>query len=389
MKRLDIKTLAVCLVLISSLLLGAGCDLLPTVTTPPPTTPAPAANVTETTAEKPVTPAPGPTTTIPTSPLLPIASTPAPPLPSIADVVARVKPSVVAINTEVTLLDFFNRPRSEEGAGSGLIIREDGLIITNNHVVQNARTISVTLDDGRTFPVDLATVKTDTLTDLAILKINASSLPAAQVGDSSRMRVGDWVVAIGNALGEGIRATQGIISRQNASLNVDSTEILYGLIETDAAINPGNSGGPLVNMAGEVIGITNAKLAAVGIEATGFAISTETAVPVIQQLITAGRAVHPWLGVSLVPIDQVLIQEFNLAADKGAFVAQVVSDSPAGVAGLQPEDVIVSFAGKEVTSVAGLITAIRQSQVGQKVEIVYWRGKTKNTATTTLVERPQ
>src|SRR3990172_2461792 len=245
MKQTNLKVLIVSLLLISSLLFGAGCDLLSTANTTAPSSPAVA------------TPVNG--GVVPT-PLIPSAATPAQPLPSVADVVAKVKPSVVAINTEVAALDFFNRPSSQKGAGSGWIIREDGLIITNNHVVEGAKTISVTLDDGRTFPVDLKTVATDRLTDLAVLKIDATNLPAAQVGDSSKMRVGDWVVAIGNALGEGTRATQGIISRQNALVEVDNTQTLYGLIETDAAINPGNSGGPLVHMSGQVIGINSAQL---------------------------------------------------------------------------------------------------------------------------------
>src|SRR3990172_1953111 len=244
MRKTNIKILFVSVLLTITLLFGAGCDLLTTNNTTaqptPPVTPA---------TTKPATPNP-----------VPVASTQSPALPSIADVVAKVKPSVVAINTEVTFFDFFNRPSSQKGAGSGWIIRQDGVIITNNHVIEGAKTISVTLDDGRTFPVDLKTVATDPLTDLAVLKIDATNLPAAQVGDSSKMRVGDWVVAIGNALGEGTRATQGIISRQNALVEVDNTQTLYGLIETDAAINPGNSGGPLVHMSGQVIGINSAQL---------------------------------------------------------------------------------------------------------------------------------
>jgi serine protease Do len=378
MEKTNIKVLLVSLLLVLSLLFGAGCSLISTANTSVPTSP-PAANVTQTAPEKTVTPPVKEETTAPTQ---------SPALPSIADVVAKVKPSVVAINTEVTALDYFNRPSSQKGAGSGWIIRDDGIIITNNHVVEGAKTISVTLDDGRTFPVDLKTVATDPLTDLAVLKIGVTNLPAVQVGDSSKMRIGDWVVAIGNALGEGTRATQGIISRQNVSLTVDQTEILYGLIETDAAINPGNSGGPLVNLSGEVIGITSAKLAAVGIEATGFAISTETAMPVIQQLINTGHAIHPWLGVSLYPIDQLIIQDYKLAVDKGSLVVEVSAGSPAGIAGLQAKDVIVSFAAKKVDTVDDLIQAIRQAQVGQKVEIIYWRGTTKSTTTATLVERP-
>lgn len=370
---MNVKGLAVTLVIVLSLLFSAGCDLISVTSTPTTSN-----NITQATPEESVNPAPT---------QIPIVTQPSISLPSIADVVAKVKPAVVAINTEVPSVSIFG-PTTQKGAGSGWIIRQDGLIITNNHVVEGAQSISVTLDDGRTFSVDLKTVATDPLTDLAVFKIDATGLPAAEVGDSAKMRIGDWVVAIGNSLGEGIRATQGIVSRKDVSLTVEQTDILYGLIETDAAINPGNSGGPLVNMAGQVIGITSAKLAAVGIEATGFAIGTETAMPIIEQLINTGKAIHPWLGVSLYPLDQVIIQTYGLAVDKGALVVEVSNKSPAGLAGLRSRDVIVGFAGKEISSVNALIQAIRQAKVGQQVEIIYWRGSTKHTTTTTLIERP-
>ena len=254
--------------------------------------------------------------------------------------------------------------------------------------MKGAERISVTLDDGRTFLVELSSLATDPLTDLAVLKIEAENLPVVTIGNSSRMRVGDWVVAIGNALGEGTRATQGIVSRQDISVPVDNTQVLYGLIETDAAINPGNSGGPLVNMAGEVIGITSAKLSAVEIEGTGFAIGVETAIPVIQQLIKTGYAVHPWLGVSLYPVNQLVIERFELTIDRGVFIMEAVADSPAGRAGLEPEDVIVSFAGKDVETVEDLIKAIRSAQVGQEVAITFWRGGNEITTSAILIERP-
>lgn len=307
-------------------------------------------------------------------------------LPSIADVVARVKPSVVAINTEITSVDFFNRPFTQGGAGSGWIISEDGYIVTNNHVIENAGTITVTLDDGRTVPATVVGV--DILTDLAVIKIDAGDLLAVTVGAPERLRVGDWVVAIGNSLGRGIRATQGIVSLQGASIQVEASQILYGLIETDAAINPGNSGGPLVNMAGEVIGITSAKYAEVGVEGVGYAISTETAMPVIEQLITSGVAVHPWLGVSVFTVNQMVVEEFNLAVEEGAFVTEVIPDSPAGKAGLTAEDVITGFAGKDITSADDLIIAIRSARVGEEVEITFWRDNTANTTHATLTERP-
>lgn len=372
MKSINTKSLALCLVLILSLTPGVGCSVLPEVDTSPPTPPPAADNATPIDSGWP----------------LPSTETQAPTLPSIADVVAKVKPSVVAINSEVTTRDFFDRPLTREvPVGSGWIIDEAGYIVTNNHVAQGAApNIIVILDDGRVFTAEI--VGADEITDLAVLKINAENLTAATVGDSDRLRVGDWVVAIGNSLGRGIRATQGIVSRQGASVQVNRNQTLYGLIETDAAINPGNSGGPLVNMAGEVIGITSAKLAAVEVEGVGYAISTKAAMPTIQQLINTGYAVHPWLGVSLYTINQYVVERFDLTIATGAFVVEVVADSPADTAGLQPEDVIVGFAGKEITTVDDLIQAIRSAQVGQEVAIIYWRGDTETTIYATLVERP-
>ena len=211
--------------------------------------------------------------------------TESPVLASIADVVAAVKPSVVAIDTEITI-NMFRRSVTQAGAGSGWIIDESGIIVTNYHVIEGATTIVVTLDDGRTFTVDLATVASDPLNDLAILYINAGSLPAINIGDSSELRVGDWVVSIGNPLGMGISAKEGIVSRLSVSLTVEG-QTLDRFLETSAAINPGNSGGPLVNMRGEVIGITSAKISSVGVEGMGYAISINDAIPAIQQLIAS------------------------------------------------------------------------------------------------------
>jgi len=206
-----------------------------------------------------------------------------PELFSIADAVAVVKPSVVAIDTEVTVR-YFRRSFTQQGAGSGWIISADGYVVTNNHVVAGASSIRVTLDDGRTFQVDPNTVANDPLNDLAVLKIDAQNLPIAVVGDSTKLRVGDYVVAIGNSLGMGISAKEGIVSRLDVFLVTDG-QTLDNLIETSAAINPGNSGGPLVNMKGEVIGITSAKVASLGVEGLGYAISTNKATPIIKGLI--------------------------------------------------------------------------------------------------------
>ncbi len=342
--------------------------------------------------------APQPPVAIPTS--IPTASNPINPgytlleassselLPSIADVVAKVKPSVVAINTEMTAYDIFNQPVPQHGAGSGWILDKNGIIVTNNHVVEGATKITVTLDDGRTFTVDASKVSADSLSDLAVLKIDASGLPALTVGDSTKMRLGDWVVAIGNALGEGTSATDGIISRLGTTIPTDTGETLHDLIQTNAAINPGNSGGPLVNMAGEVIGITSAKFSAVGVEGMGYAISTHAASPIIEGLVQKGYIVRPWLGLSVTTVNQWLIMTQNLAVDSGCFLTEVMANSPAAKAGLSAGDVIVSFDGKDITSDTDFLDALYNSQAGQTVRIIYWRGQAKNSTMATLAETP-
>jgi serine protease Do len=371
MKRVNIKYLVISAILILVLSLSGGC-LLPDTETSPTSGSAPTNTVDQI----------DPNWTPPT------VESNAPVLPGIADVVAKVKPSVVAINTEVITYDFFNRPSTQEGAGSGWIIDETGIIVTNNHVIEGAESITVTLDDGRVFSVDIDTVATDPLTDLAILKIDTENLPAVSVGDSNELRVGDWVVAIGNSLGERISATNGIVSALEVSLSVSSGQTLYDLVQTDAAINPGNSGGPLVNMAGEVIGITSIKIATVGVEGMGYAISINTALPIIEDLVALGYVIRPWLGVGLWTVDEGLASQYGLAVNQGSLITEVVPDSPADKAGLESGDVIVSFEDREITNTDDLIQAIRATQIGQEVEITYWRDETKSTTYATLIESP-
>jgi serine protease Do len=318
----------------------------------------------------------------------PIVDTESPTLPSIADVVEKVYPSVVAINTEVVTLDLFRTPLTQKGAGSGWIIDKDGIIVTNNHVVEGAKKVTVELSDGRTFDADPQNIHTDQLTDLAVIKIDATDLPAASTGDSSKLRVGDWVVALGNPLGEGIRAKEGTVSGLKVSLDVEQGQTLDDLIETSAAINPGNSGGPLVNMKGEVIGITSAKVAAVGVEGLGYAISSKTAIPIIEQLITQGYIIRPWLGVTLYTVDQYVAAINRLPVSKGVVVAYVMPGSPAAEAGLQELDVITKFKGQDVTTAEQLINAIHDSNIGDEVTITFVRGNETKTITTRLVQSP-
>ena len=371
MKRLNIKYLAVSLVLILSLMLGAGCALLPSIEVSPTPTPTPTATQTP----------------IPIDPSwTPPSESQATTLPTIADVVAKVKPSVAAINTKVITYDIFNRPFTQEGAGSGWIIREDGIIVTNNHVVEGAESVTVTLDDGRTFPAE--EVRSDSLTDLAVIKINTQNLPAVDIGSSSKLRVGEWVVAIGNSLGLGISAKEGIVSRQEVSVTVSAGQTLYDLIETSAAINPGNSGGPLVNMAGEVIGITSAKIADIGVEGMGYAISSKVALPIIQELVNIGYVVRPWLGIGLYTVTQYVALRYDLTVDSGVLITAITPGSPASKAGLESGDVITKVNGDEINTTEELMQAIHSYQIGEEIEITFWRGDTKDTTHATLVESP-
>jgi len=212
-------------------------------------------------------------------------------------------------------------------------------------------------------------------------------LPYAYWGDSSSLSLGEWVLAIGNALGEGIIATQGIVSRLNVSMNVEGNT-LYGLIQTTTAINPGNSGGPLVNMSGEVIGITSVKIVASEVEGMGFAISSDEAEPIVLDLIRYGRVTYPWLGVGLSTVNPLLAAAMDLSVDRGALIVTVVANSPADTAGLREDDIITRFEDKEISDVADLVQAIRVCEVGQEVKIDFVRGENINTTSARLVERP-
>ncbi len=363
----QVKRFLVMIVLVALLALG-GCTLL---NPPPPASTTPVA-----------TPAPiEPNWTPPQ--IQSVASL----APDLSTVVGKVEPSVVAINVRITSFNIFNVPVTQEGAGSGWIIDPNGLVVTNNHVVQGATSIDVTLSDGRLFTSQQ--VVADPVSDLAVVKINASGLPALAIGDSAGMKVGMQVAAIGNALGLGISMTGGYISRLNASITISSiNETLYNLIETDAAINPGNSGGPLINTAGQIIGITNAKLVATGVTGIGYAISTQTAIPVIQQLVQKGYVTRPYLGVAFQTVNPSITALYGLAVDTGALITQVASGSPAGNAGLKAGDVIVAINGKTVSTASDAVQILSASQIGQKVTITYWRGSTKYTVDITLIQNP-
>jgi S1-C subfamily serine protease len=256
-----VKTILVSLTLIIVLIAGSSCSL-------------PLTESTTTSAMSEVS-----TSSLSASPVADIDSVSV--LPDFVSVIAEVKPSVVAITTEASVR-VFGRQFTQEGAGSGWIIDENGLIVTNSHVVEGAESVTVTLEDGRTFPAE--SVITESEADLALIQIDARDLPALEIGSSSDIQVGEWVVAIGNALGLGTSATKGIVSALGVSITISAGDTMDELIQTDAAINPGNSGGPLVNMLGQVVGINTVKVSDVGVEGMSYAISIDKAIPIFEEL---------------------------------------------------------------------------------------------------------
>lgn len=362
-----ISFIAIVLVLVMAFSAIAGCTL-PGIEFITPTA-APVDGPTATPASPPIavpdqqwTPAPVSKDTVPSMQL-----------PSFADVVEKVKPSVVAVVVETAGLSIFLEPVPQKGAGTGVIIDSKGYIVTNNHVVEGATTIKVTLGDGRTFDASIA--GRDPSTDVAVIRIQADNLQPAKIGDAGKLRVGDWVIAVGNALAleGGPTVTTGVVSYLGRSIQESSGAVLNDLIQTDAAINPGNSGGPLVNLAGAVVGINTAIVG--GAQNIGFSISMATALPIIQQLINEGRVIRPWLGVELLTVSRATASQYGLAVTEGVLLIRIVPGSPADRAGLKAGDVIQTFAGQKVTSASQMRTAIQSQKVGAVVEVTYVRGK--------------
>ena len=309
-------------------------------------------------------------------------------LPSITSVVDEVNPAVASIVVGTVTYDWWGQSVPSEQAGSGIIIDKRGYIVTNNHVVDGATSITVSIPDGRTFNATL--VGTDPATDLAVIKINGDNLPTASFGNSSAMRIGDWVVAIGNALAldGGPTVTAGVVSATGRSITEDSGTTLYDLIQTDAAINPGNSGGPLINLNGEVIGINTAKVSSVDVSGVGFAISSDSAKPVIDALITRGYISRPYLGVSLVTVTSAIANYYDLGTATGALISEVGQNSPAATAGLKVGDVITAIDGKVINTSDDAIKAIRSHSIGDTIQVSYYRGKDLKSASVTLAENP-
>lgn len=262
---------------------------------------------------------------------------------SVMEIAAAGKPAVVAITIEVTVRDYFGQEGTVDAAGSGFIITEDGYIVTNNHVVNNAKVITVVLDNGDIY--DAYLVGSDPRNDLAVLKIDAEGLPTVVLGDSSDIQVGELAVAIGNPLGQlSGTVTAGIISGLDRDITIDGQTLT--LLQTDAAINQGNSGGALFNSFGEVIGINTAKSAGAGIEGLGFAIPINHAAPIIEDIIRNGYVSgRPKIGVITRDISPQMAEYYELP--QGVYIVEVENDSAADKAGIRREDIIIKANGVE------------------------------------------
>jgi serine protease Do len=301
---------------------------------------------------------------------------------SFTNVVKAVTPSVVNISTvskrklvqpffEMSPFfdDFFGgrqhpRYRRETSLGSGLIINKEGYILTNDHVVKDAESVQVKLSNEKVYTGKV--VGEDPKTDLAIVKITAKEeLPTAVLGDSGKLQVGQWAIAIGNPFGLDRTVTVGVISATGRSnMGIETYE---DFIQTDASINPGNSGGPLLNVYGEVVGINTAIVAAG--QGIGFAIPINMAKQVVGQLIKKGSVTRGWLGVSVQPVTDEIAQSFGLGKSRGALISDIMSGSPAEKAGLKQGDVVIRFDGKEIRDARQLQMIVADTRTGQKVEV--------------------
>ncbi len=339
------------------------------------------------------TPAPEPTATpivitiVATPTPSPVGAAPisgAQALPSIADVVEKVTPWVASITVEASRRGLFTS-FPQEAAGSGFVVRPDGYIVTNNHVIQGAEEIQVHLPSGGTY--DAVLVGGDDIRDLAVLKIDATGLEAANFADGGT-RVGDWVMTLGNALDlKGApTVTLGIISGLGRTIQTEQYPgYYYDLIQTDAAINSGNSGGPMINLNGEVVGINQATLRQA--EGISFAISSATAGPVIDSLIEFGRVTRPRIGFDGVDVTPLRVTRFQLIVDQGVIVTGIARDGPAFEAGLRIGNIVTMIDGIPTPDMATFLGLLWSYQVGDSIEIEYVRGDEFLMAVVELGER--
>jgi serine protease Do len=346
----------------------------------------------------------------------PCAAHATPPSVSFADIVERVAPAVVNISTSKAVArgqmpefpfpepppgspfedffkEFFDRdrppeqmPRRQSSLGSGFVVDAEGYVVTNNHVIAEADEIQVVFGDDRTFAAEL--VGTDPKTDLALLKIEGDApFPAVTFANSDGVRVGDWIIAIGNPFGLGSTVTAGIISARSRDIRAGPYD---DFLQVDAPINRGNSGGPSFNLNGEVIGINTAIFSPSGGNVgIGFAIPSNLALPVIESLKEEGRVRRGWLGVRIQTVTDEIAESLGLEDAEGALVASVTPGGPAEAAEIQPGDVITEFDLKKIDRMRGLPRIVAETPIGKEVEVEIWRRGEERTVKVTLGELPE
>ena len=305
---------------------------------------------------------------------------------STVEIVMQLTPSVVHVFTGSAAPGTFNQLTPTTGVGTGIILREDGYILTNNHVIAGADFITITLHNGESFSGSL--VGGDTNPDIAIVKIDASGLQPARTGSAAALEVGEDVIAIGHALAlaGGPTVSRGVVSALGRSIDAGLQETFVDLIQTDASINPGNSGGPLVNNRAEVIGVNTAALG--GGEDIGFAIKIDDAMAVSLQLIDKGYVERGFLGISPVNLTAAIAMQIGVPVYDGIVIARVIDNSGAQEAGLQGEDVIVSMGGQDIHNTGDLSKFLLEHLPGEKVSISVYRGSDLVETEATLGERP-
>jgi len=305
----------------------------------------------------------------------------------VVDAAEKVSPSVVCIVNTQTAYDFFGREYLRDTSGSGVILTEDGYIVTNNHVVSGtSRILTVFLSDGTSTAAQI--VGTDPATDLAVIKIEGAGLPTAVLGDSDSLKPGQLAIAIGNPLGIEFNrsVTVGVISGLDRVLSVGDSYMR--LIQTDAVINPGNSGGPLINGNGEVIGLNSVKLNVTAVEGMGFAIPSNQVRRIVDELVQTGKVKRAYLGISFLDKSEVGMYLPNVKIDEGVYVYEVVSGGPAAKAGLREGDVILEFDGRKVNDAGSLIAYLAEKSPGAKVVIKFQRQSQTREVEVVLGEAP-
>jgi serine protease Do len=304
---------------------------------------------------------------------------------SIIKAIEKASKCVVNVSTIRLFRDIIFRVVPVKGMGSGIIINSKGYILTNNHVIEGAGKITVTLADGRAVRGRL--IGTCPSSDIAVIKIDVGEVPAAELGDSDGLKVGQTVYAIGNPFGlsGGPTVTTGVISAVNRSIRSERG-IIENLIQTDAAINPGNSGGPLIDVNGKVIAINTAIIPfAQGI---GFAIPIQLAEKCADDLIAYGKVLRPWLGISGMSINRAVSAQYNLNVERGVLIAGVVGDSPADQVGMADGDVILKFDDADIDSIEELQREIIKRGIGGKAKLTIQRDSRRSVVEVTLAETP-